>query len=284
MEPFLGEEPVGWTETCDSALIEDVGFGDATRFAVPEEVICEYEIECQGEGVVCGLGLVHDLMSPPANSQPEEYGEYRLIDGDLVYPGSIVYRGRLNARTLLRNERTALNFLMHLSGVATLTHKFVEAVRGTRAKILDTRKTLPTLRSLQKYAVRVGGGKNHRFNLSDGVLIKGNHIRAAGGVAEAISNVRRDAPHTLRIEIECETVAQVDRALSCGADVILLDNMTLGEIKDAVSICRGRAVIEVSGGVTLENVREIAETGVDYISVGMLTHSAPALPFHLKVR
>ncbi len=284
MEPFFGEEPLGWTEICDTALMEDVGFGDVTRFAVPEEVICEYEIECQGEGVVCGLGLVHDLLSPSSNALPEEYGEYRQVDGDDVHPGSVVYAGRLNARVLLRNERTALNFLMHLSGVATLTRKFVEAIKGTRAKILDTRKTLPGLRSLQKYAVRVGGGKNHRFNLSDGVLIKGNHIRAAGGVAEAISNIRREAPHTLRIEVECETVAQVDRALSCGADVILLDNMSLGEIKDAVSICRGRALLEVSGGVTLENVREIAETGVDFISVGMLTHSAPALPFHLKVR
>ncbi|MCH8274647.1 MAG: carboxylating nicotinate-nucleotide diphosphorylase [Armatimonadetes bacterium] len=284
MEPFLGDEPLGWADLCDAALMEDVGLGDVTRFAVPEESRSEYEVEAQAEGIVCGLGFMHDLFVPLGGSEPDEYGEHRLVDGDSVEPGTVVYAGRLNSRELLSNERAALNFLMHLSGIATLTSKFVEAVRGTKVRILDTRKTLPGLRAIQKYAVRVGGGRNHRMNLSDGVLIKDNHIRAAGGISEAVARVRAGAPHTMKIEVECETVAQVDRALSAGADIILLDNMAAGEVGDAVSICRGRALLEVSGGVNLENVGELAQTGVDFISVGTITHSAVALPFHLEVR
>ncbi|KAA0224393.1 carboxylating nicotinate-nucleotide diphosphorylase [Fimbriimonadia bacterium ATM] len=283
VEPFLGDEPLHWTELCDAALAEDVGHGDVTRFAVPETSVSEYYIEAQAEGIVCGLGFAFDLLVPLVDSDGEERCDYTCIDGDKVSPGKVVMQGRLATRELLQNERTALNFLMHLSGIATLTRKFVDAVKGTKVKILDTRKTIPGLRAIEKYAVRCGGGHNHRFNLSDGVLIKDNHIRAAGGVREAIVAVRKNAPHGMRIEIECTTVAQVDRALSAGAEIILLDNMPIGEVKDAVSICKGRALLEVSGGVNLDNVREIAKTGVDYISVGMLTHSAPALPFHLEL-
>lgn len=268
----------------DAALAEDVGHGDLSRFAVPENKVSYYEIEAQAEGIVCGVGLVLDLLSPLGQGEVEEFAEYNVIDGDPVSAGTIVITGRLNTRELLRNERTALNFLMHLSGVATLTGQFVEAVKGTRAVILDTRKTIPGMRAYQKYAVRCGGGHNHRMGLFDGVLVKDNHVKAAGGVKHAIERVRSEAPHTMRIEVECNTVAQVDRALSAGADVIMLDNMSVGEMKDAVSICQGRALLEASGGITLANVRKVAETGVDYISVGALTHSAPALPFHLEIR
>lgn len=284
MEPFLGDEPIGWPEIVDAALLEDLGLGDATRFAVPDDLKSDYYIEAQGEGIICGVGIIHDLLAPPSGADEDEYAEYHMTDGDRVYPSDQVYVGRLNTRELLQRERTALNFLMHLSGVATLTSKFVEAVKGTKVRILDTRKTLPGLRYLEKYAVRCGGGFNHRFNLSDGILIKDNHIRAAGGIVEAITRVRSQGPHSMKIEVECATVAQVDRAISCGADIIMLDNMSIGEVKDAVSIVQGRVLLEVSGGITLENVRQYAETGVDFISIGAITHSAPALPFHLEVR
>ena len=284
MEPFLGQEPIGWQSVVDGALAEDVGNGDATRFAVPEEMTSFYEIEVESEGVICGLGFALDLLAPVADAEEDEYAEFKCIDGDRVAPGTVVFAGKLNTRELLQNERTALNFLMHLSGVATMTRRYVDAVRGTNAKILDTRKTIPGLRAAQKYAVRCGGGTNHRSGLFDGILIKDNHIRAAGGVAEAIRAVKQAAPHTLRIEIECSTVAQVDRAVSTGADIIMLDNMPVPEMRDAVGICGGHALLEASGGVSLETVKAIAETGVDFISVGAITHSAPALRMHLEFR
>lgn len=280
----MGDPPFAWVDTVEQALSEDLGTGDVTRHAVPEDAKVAYLIEAQADGIVCGLGVANHLLGWLEGADPDEFVEWKRVDGDRVHAGDVVLEGYYNARLLLQTERTVLNFLMHLSGVATLTARFVEAVRGTRAQITDTRKTIPCLRAFQKYAVRCGGGRNHRMSLSDGVLIKDNHIRAAGGIPEAIAAVRAEVSHTLKIEVECSTVAQVDRALSAGADVILLDNMSVGEIRDAVSICQGRAILEASGGVTLETVRAIAETGVDYISVGALTHSAPALPFHLEVR
>lgn len=284
MEPFLGQEPVGWQTIVDGALAEDVGHGDATRFAVPDDLISYYEIEVQAEGVICGLGFALDLLSPMGDAEENEFAEFKCVDGDRVVAGTTIFAGRMNTREILQNERTALNFLMHLSGVATLTRKFVDAVRGTKAKILDTRKTIPGMRAAQKYAVQCGGGHNHRIGLFDGVLIKDNHIKAAGGVTEAIRAIKTSGPHTLRIEVECVTVAQVDRALSAGADIIMLDNMPIPEMRDAVGICEGKVILEASGGVSLETVRGIAESGVDYISVGAITHSAPALPMHLEFR
>lgn len=268
----------------DTALSEDVGTGDVSRFAVPEALASRYELECQAEGVLCGLGIAYDLLGPMGEPEEGEFAEYKLIDGDPVGPGTVVLRGKVNTRELLRNERTALNFLMHLSGIATLTAKFAKAIEGTGATILDTRKTLPGLRALEKYAVFCGGGKNHRMGLYDGVIVKDNHIRAAGGVKQAVERVRASSPHTMKIEVECSTVAQVDRAITSGADIIMLDNMSVGEMKDAVGLCKGQVPTEASGGVTLQNVRKVAETGIDYISVGALTHSAPALPFHLELR
>lgn len=268
----------------DVALGEDIGHGDVTRFAVPDDARSYYEIEAQADGVVCGVGIALDLLTPLGDAEEDEFIEYKMVDGDAVSSGSIVLAGRLQTRELLRNERTALNFLMHLSGVAALTSQYVAKTEGTKAKILDTRKTLPGLRPLQKYAVKCGGGVNHRMGLFDGVLIKDNHIKAAGGVVQAIQAIRGKAPHTMRVEIECTTVAQVDRAIGAGADIILLDNMSLGEMTDAVGIGRGKVLFEASGGVNLDSVADIAKTGVDYISVGALTHSAASLPFHLEFR
>ncbi len=280
----MGQEPVGWQTIVDGALAEDVGHGDATRFAVPDDLVSYYEIEVQAEGVICGLGFALDLLSPMGDAEENEFAEFKCVDGDRVGADTTIFAGRMNTREVLQNERTALNFLMHLSGVATLTRKYVDAARGTKAKILDTRKTIPGMRAAQKYAVQCGGGHNHRIGLFDGVLIKDNHIRAAGGVTEAVRAIKKSGPHTLRIEVECVTVAQVDRALSAGADIIMLDNMPIPEMRDAVGICEGKVILEASGGVSLETVRGIAETGVDYISVGAITHSAPALPMHLEFR
>ncbi len=188
------------------------------------------------------------------------------------------------AWVLLSGERVALNFVQQLSGVATLTRRFVDAVAGTGVRIADTRKTVPGLRVLQRYAVRVGGGSNHRSGLDDGILIKDNHIAAAGGLTAAVCGARRGAPHGLKIEVECETLEQVDGALAASADVLLLDNMTTEQMRAAVQRIGGRALVEASGGIGLENVRRVAETGVDLISIGALTHSAPAVDISMGWR
>ncbi|HEY3417468.1 MAG TPA: carboxylating nicotinate-nucleotide diphosphorylase, partial [Armatimonadota bacterium] len=187
------------------------------------------------------------------------------------------------ARSLLTAERTALNFLQRLSGIATLTAQYVQAVAGSRARIVDTRKTLPGHRILDKYAVRVGGGFNHRFNLADGILIKDNHIAAVGGIEQALAAARAFAPHTLKIEIEVETVEMAGTAIAAGADIIMLDNMDLEAMRACVALIAGRALTEASGGVSLDRVRAIADCGVDLISVGALTHSAPALDISLDL-
>ncbi|TFG37463.1 MAG: carboxylating nicotinate-nucleotide diphosphorylase, partial [Syntrophobacterales bacterium] len=185
---------------------------------------------------------------------------------------------------LLIAERVALNFLQRLSGIATLTRRYVEEVTDTNARIVDTRKTTPCLRDLEKYAVRVGGGFNHRFGLDGGVLIKDNHISSAGSIAKAVQGIRHQIPTTLRVEIEVKNLKEVEEALTAGVDIIMLDNMTTEEMKKAVSLIRGRALVEASGNVTLSTVREIAMTGVDYISVGALTHSAPAADISLNIK
>jgi nicotinate-nucleotide pyrophosphorylase (carboxylating) len=200
-----------------------------------------------------------------------------LTEGARAARGEILATVRGNAADLLMGERVALNLLQRLSGIATLTACYVEAVRGTKARIVDTRKTTPGLRELEKYAVRTGGGINHRTGLYDGILIKENHIVAAGGISEAVSRARAFIPHTLKIEIEVETLAQVDEALASRADIIMLDNMSPADMRDAVKIIAGRALVEASGGVNLESVRVIADTGVDIISVGALTHSPRAM-------
>jgi nicotinate-nucleotide pyrophosphorylase (carboxylating) len=256
-------------------LAEDVGAGDATTSSVVDEVaVCEARIVVKEPGVVCGLAAaaaVFDTLG--ARFEP------LAADGDSVESG-LVARVEGPARAVLTGERLALNLLGRLSGIATLTRRYVDAVDGTGATILDTRKTTPGLRELEKHAVRCGGGTNHRFGLYDGVLIKDNHLRVAGSIGEAVRRARATA---LPVEVECDTLDQVAEAVEAGADRILFDNMSPDELRAAVALVAGRAETEASGGVTLETVRAIAETGVDFISVGALTHSARALDVSLEV-
>ena len=204
-------------------------------------------------------------------------------DGDRVKAGTIVARLEGDGRSLLKGERVALNFLQNLSGIATLTARFVETVKGTMAVILDTRKTTPGLRALEKYAVRMGGGRNHRMNLSDGILIKDNHLALAGYLKAALEKVKEKAPRGFKVEVETTNFEEIEAALSARADIILLDNMTPPQLKEAVRLINGRALTEASGGVHLNNLREIAETGVDFISIGALTHSAPAVDMSMDI-
>jgi nicotinate-nucleotide pyrophosphorylase (carboxylating) len=230
--------------------------------------------------VIAGLEvaqLVFQMCDPEVVFEPE------VADGDRVSEGQVIARLSGSTRGILAAERTALNFLQRMSGIATLTAQFVAAVEGINVRIVDTRKTAPGLRLLDKYAVRAGGAWNHRVGLFDGVLIKDNHLRAAGGVGEAVRRARSGAHHLVRVEVEVQTLEEVEEAIAADADVIMLDNMGLAEIEEAVRVVAGRCETEVSGGVTLEMVRELAECGVNYISVGALTHSAPALDLSLEI-
>ncbi len=258
-------------------LAEDVGEGDLTTEAVvPAGARLDASLLLQEAGVVCGLDVAEAVFR---ELDPNLEFDALARDGDVIH--GEVARLSGNARAILTGERTALNLLGRLSGIATLTRRYVDAVAGTGAQILDTRKTTPGLRALEKLAVRCGGGTNHRFGLFDAILIKDNHLRLAGGVAEA---VRRAREQGVAVEVECETLEDVRDALAAGADTILLDNMRPAELREAVALVGGRAKTEASGRVTLETVREIAETGVDFVSVGALTHSARSLDVSLEVR
>jgi len=263
-----------------AALGEDVGAGDVTTEAtVDQDALGAAELLVREPGVVCGLGVAEAVF----RALDPEVGFERLVEeGAIVDRPTPVALVTGPERAILTGERTALNFLGRLSGVATLTRRYVDAVAGTGVAILDTRKTTPGLRALEKHAVACGGGRNHRFGLDDAVLVKDNHLRAAGSVHEAVERVR--ATTDLPVEIECDTLEQVTEALAAGADAILLDNMTPDEVRAAVGLAGGRARLEASGGVTLENVRAIAETGVDEISVGALTHSARSLDVSLELK
>jgi len=263
-----------------AALAEDIGAGDVTTEAtVAEDAVGTGELLLKEPGVVCGLRAAESTFRA---LDPELRFEALASDGDEVAePPVVVARVTGSERAILTGERVALNFLGRLSGIATLTRRYVDAVDGTGAAVLDTRKTTPGLRALEKHAVACGGGRNHRFGLDDAVLIKDNHLRAAGSVADAVRLVR--ATSDLPIEVECETLPQVGEALELGVDAILLDNMTLDELREAVSLTAGRARLEASGGVNLDTIRAIAETGVDEISVGALTHSARSLDVSLEL-
>ncbi|AEB12815.1 carboxylating nicotinate-nucleotide diphosphorylase [Marinithermus hydrothermalis] len=262
-------------------LLEDVGHGDlTTQLTVPQDAQGQGVILAKEAGVLAGIEaarLVFHEVDPTLRFTALK------ADGDRLEPVQAVARIEGRLASILTAERLALNLLQRLSGIATLTRKYVEAVAGTQARILDTRKTTPGLRALEKYAVRVGGGHNHRFGLFDGILIKDNHIAAAGGVRAAVTRARARAPHGLRVEVEVTTLAELEEALEAGADVILLDNMDLPTLRQAVARTAGRARLEASGGMTLERVRAVAETGVDFISVGALTHSAKALDLSLEI-
>jgi nicotinate-nucleotide pyrophosphorylase (carboxylating) len=256
------------------ALAEDVGHGDATSLAtVGEGDLDNAVMVARKRIIVSGLdvaGLVFQTVDPSVEF------ETTCSEGDAVEEGAVIATVSGPSRSLLTAERTALNFMQHLSGIATLTAQYVKAVEGTNARIVDTRKTIPGFRALAKAAVRAGGGSNHRFGLDDGILIKDNHVLAAGGILAAIKRARTHGGYLLRIEVECDTLGQVSEALKAGADALLLDNMSLEHLREAVERCRGRARTEASGGINLSTVRGVAETGVDFISVGALTHSAPA--------
>lgn len=262
------------------ALAEDIGPGDVTTdLLFPEPATARAEIYAKEPGVVCGLAVAeHVFRTLDADTRFEAVA----ADGDRVDRSpTVLARVDGSAHALLTGERTALNLLGRLSGIATLTRRYVDAVAGTSAVILDTRKTTPGLRLLEKEAVRCGGGTNHRLGLHDAILVKDNHLRLAGGIGAAVERLRRESP--LPIEIECETLGQVREALHAGADRILLDNMRPQRLRAAVAMTAGRAELEASGGVSLETVRAIAETGVDFISVGALTHSACALDVSMEV-
>ena len=265
------------SEIVGHALAEDVGDGDVTTLAtVPETARAQATITQKAPGVVFGLELAEETF----RSLDAEIELERLVEEGVWRERGPALRLAGSARAILTGERTALNFLQRLSGVATMAARCVEAVEGTGARILDTRKTTPGLRTLEKAAVAAGGGTNHRAGLYDAILIKENHAAIAGGVGEAVRRARERAPE-LPLEVECRTLAEVDEALGAGANRILLDNMTVEQLRDAVAHVGGRAELEASGGVTLETLREIASTGVQFVSVGALTHSAPALDLSL---
>jgi len=263
-----------------AALAEDLGrAGDITSLAcIDPEARLEADFVARRRGVVAGLACARLAI---AALDPEARVEIVAADGDAVEAGARLARADARARALLSAERVALNLLGRLSGVATLTRAYVEAVAGTGAAIADTRKTTPGLRALEKYAVRCGGGVNHRFGLDDAILIKDNHVAACGGVGEAIRRARAAAGHLVRIEAEIDRLDQLEEALAERPDVVMLDNFSLADLRAAVAQTKGRAVLEASGGVSLETVRAIAATGVDVISVGALTHSAPVLDIGL---
>jgi nicotinate-nucleotide pyrophosphorylase (carboxylating) len=259
----------------ETALLEDIHTGDITTQAVvPGNRPATARFVAKDDFVLAGIHVAERVFM---RLNTEILFSAFCDDGARVANGTIIATAQGNAADLLMGERVALNLLQRLSGIATVTARYVEEVRGTKARIVDTRKTTPCLRSLEKYAVRAGGGFNHRIGLFDGVLIKENHITAAGGIFEAIRRARAYIPHTMKIEIEAETLGQVDEALAAGADIIMLDNMSLDDMRTAVETISGRVLVEASGGVVLDTVRAIAETGVDIISVGALTHSPRAV-------
>jgi nicotinate-nucleotide pyrophosphorylase (carboxylating) len=263
-----------------AALAEDVGEGDVTTEAtVPFEAVGTAKLLLKEPGVVCGLRAAEATF--PALDPDIEF-EPLVSEGAMVNGPTAVAVVTGSERAILTGERVALNFLGRLSGIATLTKRYVDAVEGTGTAILDTRKTTPGLRALEKHAVVCGGGRNHRFGLDDGVLLKDNHLRAAGSISNAVESLR--ATTLLPIEVECDTLEQVAEALGVGVDAILLDNMSLDQLRSAVELVGGRARLEASGGITLENVRAVAETGVDEISVGALTHSARSLDVSLELK
>lgn len=265
-----------------TALQEDITYLDTTTdWMIPEADRSTAYLVAKAEGVLCGMevamrvfALLDGTFRATAHKQ----------DGDRVVPGDRIADLEGNTRCLLKGERTALNLLQHMSGIATATAKAVAQVAGTRAAITDTRKTLPGLRALQKYAVTVGGGHNHRFNLSDGAMLKDNHIDAAGGIPAAVASIRARLGHMVKLEVETRNLEEVRQALEAGADVIMLDNMDCNAMRTAVELVAGRVPLEASGGITEETLRAVAETGVDIISIGALTHSVRALDISMKFR
>lgn len=265
----------------DSALEEDLGPGDITTEALVDlSVKGEARLIAKEEIILAGIEVFSRVFS---RLDPEIVVETKYRDGEAVSNGKDIGIVKGSMRGILSGERTALNFLQRLSGIATLTRKYVERTDSSKVRVIDTRKTTPGLRILEKYAVRRGGGFNHRFGLFDGILIKDNHIAVAGSIAKALARIKGRVPHTLRIEVEVEDIKGVEEAIGAGADAILLDNMSLKEMREAVSIAGGRVLVEASGGITLESIEEVSKTGIDLISVGAITHSARSVDISLEL-
>ena len=275
--PLAPELQAAIDRVIEAALAEDVGEGDVTSQAViPADLKFRGVMAARESMVVAGLPLVAEVFRRVV---PEAYVEFQTFDGARIEKGTVITLLEGPAAGLLTAERTALNLLQHLSGIATLTRRYADAIAQSKAILLDTRKTIPGLRQLAKYATKLGGAQNHRMGLYDGVLIKDNHIAVCGGVTQAVE--RAKAATDLTVEVECDRLDQVADAVAAGADIILLDNMTTAQLREAVALIAGRAKTEASGGVTLDSIPGIAATGVDYISVGRLTQSAPAVDIGL---
>ena len=263
-----------------SALREDISSEDVSSNSVMKKAqLGTVDLICKQDGIICGLQVferVFTLLDESTNV------EFYVEDGDEVKKGQLLGKLEGDIRVLLCGERTALNYLQRMSGIATYTHEVASLLKGTKTKLLDTRKTTPNNRIFEKYSVKVGGGYNHRYNLSDGILLKDNHIGAAGGVKEAVIMAKEYAPFVRKIEIEVENLDMLKEALEAGADIIMLDNMSVEDMKKAVELCAGKAETECSGNVTRENIERLVDIGVDYISSGALTHSSPILDLSLK--
>jgi nicotinate-nucleotide pyrophosphorylase (carboxylating) len=263
----------------DNALIEDVGMIDLTsELAVPAEARADFAINTRQEIVVAGIDIAAAVFR---RRVPDCVFEKKVQDGQTIAKGTLMARVTGPARGLLTAERTALNLLQHMSAIATVTAAYVAKIKGTKATLIDTRKTTPGLRALEKHAVMLGGGRNHRLDLAGGVMIKDNHISVCGSIAAAVKRVKAAVPVLTKVEVECDRVDQVREALAAGADMLLLDNMTLEMLRESVAIVGGRIPLEASGGVNFETIRPIAETGVDFISVGRITQSAPSVDIGL---
>ena len=262
------------------ALQEDITSEDITTNSVMREYcLGEVELICKQDGVLCGTQVFERVFTL---LDEETKVEFYAEDGDLIKSGQLIAKVRGDIRVLLSGERTALNYMQRMSGVATYTRQVADLLEGTKTKLLDTRKTTPNNRIFEKYSVKVGGGNNHRYNLSDGVMLKDNHIGAAGGVKEAVAMAKAYAPFVRKIEVEVENMDMVKEAVEAGAHIIMLDNMSHQQIKEALEYIAGRAEVEVSGNVTRENIAKLTDLGVDYISSGALTHSSPILDLSLK--
>lgn len=273
LDPMIIEKIV------DNALLEDIGIGDLTsELVVPADARAEFLIQTRQEIVVAGIDVAASVFR---RRVPDCAFEKKVKDGQTIAKGTVMARVAGPAQGLLTAERTALNLLQHMSGIATLTATYVAKIKGTRATLVDTRKTTPGLRALEKHAVQLGGARNHRLDLSNGVMIKDNHISVCGSIDAAVKRVKATVPILTKVEVECDRIDQVREALAAGADMLLLDNMSLDMLREAVAIVAGRIPLEASGGVNYETIRPIAETGVDFISVGRITQSAPAVDIGL---
>lgn len=262
------------------ALLEDINYIDmAADNLLPDDQASSAKFLAKADGVLCGVDVALRVFELLGNFKIEKY----MNDGDKLKKGDIIAKIEGPTKLLLKGERTSLNLIQHMSGIATMTHEAAELIRGTNATVTDTRKTLPGLRALQKYAVTCGGGKNHRFNLSDAAMLKDNHIDACGSITKAVSTLREKIGHTVKIEVETRNLDEVAEALTTGCEIIMLDNMDCDTMKKAVEMTAGRALLEASGNITAETIRPVAETGVDIISIGALTHSVKAFDISLKI-